>query len=49
VPALPYRYLLDTHIVPDLVREPQGSAARRIATRDAGEFSRVPGLKVAPW
>ena len=28
---LPYRYLLDTNIVSDLVRNPQGAVARRIA------------------
>lgn len=30
-PPLPYRYLLDTNIVSDLVRNPQGAVARRIA------------------
>ena len=30
-PALPYRYLLDTNIVSDLVRNPQGAVTRRIA------------------
>lgn len=29
--ALPHRYLLDTNIVSDLVRNPQGVVARRIA------------------
>ena len=30
-PALPCRYLLDTNIISDLVRNPQGAVARRIA------------------
>jgi tRNA(fMet)-specific endonuclease VapC len=29
--ALPYKYLLDTNIVSDLVRNPQGAVAKRIA------------------
>jgi tRNA(fMet)-specific endonuclease VapC len=28
---LPYKYLLDTNIVSDLVRNPQGAAAKRVA------------------
>ena len=31
MPAAAYRYLLDTNIVSDLVHEPQGAIARRIA------------------
>jgi len=41
------RYLLDTNIVSDLVRNPQGRIARKID--NVGEFRRVAGLKVRNW
>ena len=40
-----YRYLLDTNIVSDLVRDPQGSVARRIAR--AGEPAVCTSIVVA--
>ena len=39
------RYLLDTNILSDLVRAPQGACA----ARNEREFSMVPGLKVENW
>ena len=47
--AAAYRYLLDTNIVSDLVHEPRGAAGLRLVTRNAGEFTRVPGLEVTSW
>ena len=37
--ALPYRYLLDTNIVSNLVRNPQGAVTRRIARTKASAVS----------
>jgi predicted nucleic acid-binding protein len=45
------RFLLDTNIVSDLLRRPQGRVAEYIArvTANEREFARVPGLKVTNW
>jgi predicted nucleic acid-binding protein len=42
-------YLLDTNIVSDLVRAPQGRAASRVVTDNEREFARVTGLRCENW
>jgi len=45
MPAAAFRYLLDTNVVSDLVRDPQGAVARRIAR--AGEHRVCTSIVVA--
>lgn len=44
---MPFRYLLDTSILADLIRHPRGPVANQIA--NAREFSRVPQLRTENW
>jgi predicted nucleic acid-binding protein len=49
------QYLLDTNIISDLVRHPQGLVFQRIATvgedmtANTREFERVPALSLDNW
>jgi len=49
------RYLLDTNILSDLIKNPAGNAAHALAlestlvTDNLREFSRIPGLLLENW